>query len=100
MGYTARLQEAIRELHGCDSVYLRTVPVIERYQGEIVLASNIGVFALREHPSASLCFAWGYYADSLTQRYTAVLAAPPVNCPHDAVRATILAEWEKERRAG
>jgi hypothetical protein len=35
--YIARLQQAIRDLHGCESQYLETVPVKERSFGKVTL---------------------------------------------------------------
>ena len=47
--YIARLQQAIRDLHGCESQYLETVPVIEAFQGKIIWAGDVEVFQIRGH---------------------------------------------------
>jgi len=41
-----RLRKAIRDLHGCDSTWLRSEPVHETFRGETVWDGVVEVFAL------------------------------------------------------
>jgi hypothetical protein len=88
-----RLQAAIRRLHGCASTHIESVPVEERFQGRLVWAGTVEVFALQGHPKATKCFAWchGEGKNDERTRYVAVLCVPPVDSPQVAVRAAIVA---------
>ncbi len=99
MDYIAELQAAILNLHGCESQYLETVPVIEEFQGETIWQGEIEVFELRGHPKAKRCYAWGHATGESDQgrRYVAVLELPPVNSAQTAVRAGIMQEIKSAR---
>ena len=58
--YIARLKQAIRDLHGCESQYLETVPVIEVFQGKIIWAGDVEVFQIRGHLKAKHAYAWAH----------------------------------------
>jgi hypothetical protein len=88
----ARLQKAIRDLHGVESTHLRSEPVHERFQGETVWEGVVEVFALKGHPKAGLAYAWSHETDKGGRRYIAVLGVDPVKSAQDAVRASIAAE--------
>ncbi len=97
--YIAQLQTAIRNLHGCESQYLETVPVTETFQGKTVWQGDVEVFEIRGHPKATHAYAWSHKAgkgDKET-RYITVLQIPPVTSPETAVRAAIAAEIQNER---
>ena len=42
--YIARLQKAIRDLHGCESFHVTTTPISETFEGKIVLAGRLETF--------------------------------------------------------
>lgn len=95
MNEHARLQKAIRDLHGCDSSWVRSEPVHETFQGQTVWEGVVEVFALTGHPKAELAYAWCHETDPGGLRYVAVLGVPPVNSAQDAVRAAIAAEHQR-----
>jgi len=82
------LKKAIRDLHGCESAWVKSVAVTEVFQGEIVWRSTVEVFDLIDHPTTNLCYAWSYAVDgSEKRRYVAVLHEGPVDSAQVAVRA-------------
>jgi hypothetical protein len=84
-----RLKNVIRQLHGCESRHLATVPVTEKFKGEIVWTGDVEKFALDGHPSAKHCYAWSYIDDSGVEHFTATLEIPPVVSAETAVRAAV-----------
>lgn len=88
------LQDAIRNLHGCESVFVEAVPITETWQGETVWDGSVQVFDLTDHPEATRCYAWSHYTDDDTERrrFVAVLHKPPVDSPRAAVRAAIASD--------
>jgi hypothetical protein len=91
MDQIARLQDAIKRLHGCESKHLRSVPVKETFKGATVWDGLVEVFSLTGHPSAKVCHAWIVQEENGAERYVAVLEVPPVYSPAAAVRAEIVA---------
>jgi hypothetical protein len=100
------LREAIRKLHGCDSTFVESVPIIERVHiptgGDALLKSGWRtvwegagcVFDLIGHPKANRAYAWSTEVPGTERRrFVAVLRLPPVDTPSDAVRASIIAEY-------
>jgi hypothetical protein len=98
--YIGQLQDAIRNLHGCESSYLETVPVTETFRGETVWSGEVEVFELLDHPKASHAYAWSHKAgkNDKETRYITVLQIPPVTSPETAVRAAIAAEIQNARQ--
>jgi hypothetical protein len=86
--YLANLQQAIKELHGCEAVHQSTEHVVEFFEGEKVWEGDVEVFELKGHLSSLQAFAWGFDLDGEVQ-YIAVLKTPPIEDPSDAVRAAI-----------
>lgn len=87
------LRMTIRDLHGCDSTYVRSVPVKETFQGETVWEGTVEVFDLHGHPTADRAYAWSHALDdSERRRFVAVLHEGPVDSPEAAVRAAIVQE--------
>jgi len=97
--YIEQLQSAIRDLHGCESTYLETVPVHETFQGKTVWQGDVEVFSIRGHPQAQRAYAWAHATGKNDQdrRFVAVLELPPVNSPLTAVRAAIMSEIKDAR---
>jgi hypothetical protein len=102
--YIEQLQQAIRDLHGCESQYLETVEVTEEFQGKTIWQGDVEVFKIRGHPKAKHAYAWSHVAGANDQqtRYITVLELPPVDSPQAAVKAAIMSEIqdarEKEKR--
>lgn len=90
------LQEAIRNLHGCESRYVESVTVTETFEGEVVWDGIVQVFDLIDHPDATRCYAWSHAVDgSERRRFVVVLHRPPVDSPQAAVRAAVAAEYQE-----
>jgi len=92
--YIERLQKAIKDLHGCESEHVETVPVHETFQGQTVWRDNVEVFEIKGHPKAVRCYAWAFAfgTGKEYERFYAVLQLPPVLTATDAVRAAIASE--------
>lgn len=97
--YIAELQDAIRQLHGCESRYVETVPVTETFRGETVWRGDVEVFNIRGHPTATRAYAWAHATGDGGggKRFVAVLELPPVSSPETAVRAAVMAEIKSAR---
>lgn len=92
--YIERLRTAIRDLHGCDSTHVESVPVHEVFRGETVWRGDVEVFSLMDHPKAKRCYAWGERKSENDPgaKFIAVLELPPVLSAQDAVRAALLSD--------
>ncbi len=90
------LQEAIWNLHGCGSRWLRSEPIHETFRGATVWRGQVEVFQLYSHTEARRCYAWSYVTDEKTgqRKFHAVLGIPPISSAVDAVRAVIAADWQ------
>lgn len=88
------LQAAIKNLHGCDSTWIESVPVKETFQGQIVWEGEVQVFDLQGHPRATRAYAWSYRTDEGKRRTVAVLHEGPVDSPENAVKAAIVFDRE------
>jgi hypothetical protein len=97
--YIEQLQDAIRRLHGCESQYLESVDVTERYQDQIVWDGTVEVFQIRGHPKAKRAYAWAHASgkDDQRKRFVAVLELPPVTSAQTAVRAAVMSEIKDAR---
>lgn len=84
----------IHQLHGADSTWIESVPVLEKFQGQTVWDGVVEVFELRNHPKAKRAYAWSD-ADG---NFTAVLGIPPATDPRNAVKVSIVAESRKGAR--
>ena len=84
-------QHAIAKAHGADSKYAGRATVREIFEGRAVGEGEVLIFSLRDHDSASTCYAW-----EVDGRVTAVLHEPPVDSTQAAVRAAIVAEQHGE----
>ena len=85
--------KAIRSIHGCGGSLIGRESVVEIFRGETVWAGEILIFELRDHPTATRCYAW-----EVNGRITAVLHEAPVDSPAKAVRAAIVAEQHRSKR--
>ena len=88
----AALQEAIRNLHGCESRWLESIPVKEVFEGATVWEGKVQVFELTGHPTATRCYAWSHATEGNARRFVAVLHQGPIDSPEKAVRAAIVQE--------
>jgi hypothetical protein len=89
------LQEAIKHMHGCGSTWVESVPVNERFDGEVVWAGEVQVFDLIGHPQATRAYAWSHATEGTKRRFYAVLGIPPIVDALTAVRASIVAAVDR-----
>lgn len=94
MTYLEHLAEAIKQMHGCNAVYVDSKPVKEVFEGRTIWDGEVAVFMLSGHPKAAVAFAWGYPPDS-PKTIHAVLGIGPVDSPENAVKAFIASEIKK-----
>ncbi len=85
------LREAIHAMHGCESRYVRSVPVREVFNDLVAWEGFVEVFNLIDHPKAKRCYAWSFQDGNHT-RSVAVLELPPVDSPETAVKIAIAAK--------
>lgn len=92
--YIALLAQAFHDLHGCKATHTASEPVLERFQGKPVWDGEVEVFTLQGHPKANKGYAWA--SDPKDRRtIVTVLDIPPVDSPHSAVKASIVASARK-----
>lgn len=94
----SELKQAVESTHGGTATLIETVPVSETHQGKPVWEGIVHVFALTGHPKATKCYAWSSPVEgSQKRRFYAVLHAPPVTSPQDAVRVAIIQEYRQKQ---
>jgi hypothetical protein len=91
------LQDAIKKMHGCSTVFVDTVHVHEKRPntGETFWQGDVQVFDVIDHPKAKRAYAWSFLnEDSGKRRYIAVLGDGPVVSAVTAVQAYIVAGYK------
>lgn len=83
------LLDAIRHMHGCEAVWVESVPVTETHDRKTVWQGEVQVFDLVGHPKAARAYAWSHMTHGSKRRFVAVLHVAPIDSPIDAVRASI-----------
>ena len=98
--YIAEIQAAFLRLHGCEAIYLETVPVVEEFQGQTIWQGDVEVFELEGHPKATRGYGWSHVTGEHDQgrRYFTILELPPVDSPQTAVKAAIMSEIQNARK--
>lgn len=85
------LREAIKTMHGCDSKWVESIPVIETSEGKTIWDGEVQVFFLIGHPNTHRAYAWSHETDEGKRRFMAVLELGPVKDAATAVRASLAA---------
>ena len=89
------LKKAILDLHGCKATWVKSVPVKEVFQGEIVCEGTVQIFAV-DHPKSKFCYAWSHeLEDSKKRKFFAVLHQGSIDSPEKAVKVAIIKEFRK-----
>jgi hypothetical protein len=83
-----KLKDVIRATHGCESLHVESVPVVEQFEGKTAWQGTVEVFDLIGHPKAKRAFAWTY-REGDQNKTVAVLEIPPVDSPESAVKIAI-----------
>ncbi len=91
------LQDAIKHMHGCDSVWRESVTVDETFEGAQVWKGEVQVFELQGHPKATRCYAWSEASTGNRRRFFAALHLGAVDSPAAAVRGSIVVDARKGR---
>jgi hypothetical protein len=91
------LQEAIRHLHGLESTWLHSVPVVEKHERQTVWNGEVQVFAVIGHAKATKAYAWSHEGSPGKRRFHVVLGLPPVDSAQAAVRVAIVSEVKSEQ---
>ncbi len=93
------LQRVIRELHYADSTHIKSVPIMESFDGQTVWDGTVEVFQLHSHPKAARAYAWSHDTDdpATPKRHVTVLHIGPVTSPQTAVQAAIMQEIRSAR---
>ena len=81
----------IRQLHGIDSTWEKSVPVIEEFQGRTVWDGDVVVFKVN-HPKTETAYAWS----DVDGNFTAVLGVPSATDPRNAVKVSIVAAQKRK----
>lgn len=90
---TEALQDAIRNLHGCESVFASSVEVTKTYMDSVVWQGDVQVFDLISCPDAPRAYVWSYPTgedEDGPRRFVVVLHRDFVDSPSNAVDAAIL----------
>jgi hypothetical protein len=89
--YIARLQKAIKHLHGAESKHVESVAVQEVFRRKTLWKGVVEVFTLIGHPKAQRAYAWSYMEgqNNETEQFVAVLELPPVDSPQAAVKVAV-----------
>jgi hypothetical protein len=91
----ALLKKAIFETHGCESLHVKSEPVVELFEGKVAWKGTVEVFDLIGHPEAKRAYAWTY-RDGDQNKTVAVLELPPVDSPQSAVKVAIAAKGRQK----
>jgi hypothetical protein len=95
--YIASVQAAIQDLHHCGAQWVSTVPIHEVFEGQTVWNGEVEVFDLTAHAKAKRAYGWSR-RDGIgdkDERFVTVLEIPPVVSPETAVKAAIMAKFQK-----
>jgi hypothetical protein len=92
------LRDAVERLHGCPARLVQAAPVSEAPEGRPAWHGVVHIFDLGGHRSADRCYAWSWRVEGSGQRRLfAVLHAPPIASPADAVREAFSQEPAPDR---
>jgi hypothetical protein len=90
-----QIKKAIEHVAGVPAEHIESVPIKEMYGEKVVWEGVVERFVLLGHPQeVSEAYGWRIGTGE-TATYKTVLQVPPVKSPHDAVRASVVAEIKK-----
>lgn len=91
------LKAAIRHNFGCESNWVESVYVEEKYLGKTIWTGDVEVFDLIGHPKAVRAYAWSHTTHGAKRNFVTVLAVPPIDSPQRAVQALIASDLRSKR---
>jgi hypothetical protein len=92
--YIEKLRNVILYRYACESSWVESLPVHDVFRDQVIWDGFVEVFSLSGHPKAKIAYAWierEGKADT-GERVETVLEIPPVDSPHSAVWASIMAD--------
>jgi len=95
--YLAKLQQAIRQAHGCDAEHLSTWMGVE-HAGPLLWSGSVEVFQLKREGAAERVFAWSKIEGAQLHCYL-VLATEKIRSPKAAVRHVLSSQAEEQELA-
>jgi len=93
------LQDAIRHLHGFESVYVATEPVKVTLMGRVLWNGEVSVFDLPPGSTHPRAYAWSYAGEGTRRQFVAILHVPGIETPTEAVRAYLVQASQKAKAA-
>jgi hypothetical protein len=88
-----QLHTFISQLHGCDCLYVESVPTCEVFEDKTVWRGDVEVFDLIGHSKAKRCYAWAY---GEPEEFITILELPPVTDTQSAVKVAFPTKSKKE----
>jgi hypothetical protein len=88
------IQKAIKETHGCDSRWVESKRVTEKFQEQIAWDGVVEVFDLFDHPKAKRAYGWSF-REGNRDKAMAILGMSPVDSPQSAVKVAIASKARK-----
>ncbi len=89
-------KNAIRVMHGCESLHVESVPVKEEFEGRTAWEGSVEVFDLIDCQKAKRAYAW-LFQDGGKDNFIVVLEIPPVDSPQSAVKVAIASKARQNR---
>jgi hypothetical protein len=83
-----KLKDAIRAMHGCESLHVESVVVKEVFEGQTAWEGKIEVFDFVGHRQVKRVYA-GSHREGDQNKTFVVLEIPPVDSPESAVKVAI-----------
>jgi hypothetical protein len=93
-----QLRIAVKTMHRCRASHEASTPVLETFRKQKVWEDVVESFALTGHPKTKRCYAWSFQDKGETQ-YVTALEIPPIESTITAVRAAIVADEKRNRKA-
>ncbi len=88
------LIKAIKDLHGCNATYLESIRVKEEFEGQAVWEGTVHIYNV-DHQDTNTCYAWSSPVEgSKNRKFYTVLKLPPVKSVQDAVKASIVSDYQ------
>jgi hypothetical protein len=94
--YIEKLQNVILQRHGCESLWVESLPVHDVFRDQIIWEGFVEMFSLSGHPKAKTAYAWIDEEERLVgarEVVETVLEIPPVDSPLNAVWASMTADF-------
>lgn len=94
--YIRMLRRTILCEYSAHSDHIDRIRVMGIIDGQYIFDGHVQMFFLRDHPTATVCYAWAYTNKSGQVIVVTVLALPPVDSAQKAVRAAVLKQGSQE----